>query len=326
MNRGHFLRSAAVCAFMLIVMIFPTVSSSVEITDKVIAIVNDDVITMSELIAEGGSDLTGDSASVLINGMTVKEARDNVLEQIIMKKLLDQAVKEYGLDITEIDVDRAILEQLKMNGLSKQDLNEILAKEGKTYVEYRKQVEYTIKKDRLIARKLSTHIIVTDEEVNAYFKEHIADYKDRKEFRISEIVFGIPQGATESMVLETRIKADMVLKKLKAGAPFEDMAKEYSMASDAEKGGDMGFIQPNTLDPGFVALLNKMKIGETSEVIGTESGFIIFRITDTRPLTNITANDVKPEITAIIRQEKTISYFERWMKEIREAAFVQKLI
>jgi peptidyl-prolyl cis-trans isomerase SurA len=205
-------------------------------------------------------------------------------------------------------------------------LVQFLAKKGTTYEEYRSEVEYSIKKEQLISKKLSSHIIVSDEEVANYFKEHAADFKDRKEYRISEIVFPIPRDATESIAVEIRNKADMVHKKLLSGASFETMAKEYSMAPDAEKGGDMGFIQGNTLDPGFVALLNKMNIGEISEVVGTENGFIIFKVTDSRPIANIAAADVKPEITAILRREKTMSYFDRWMKDLRAAAFVQKMM
>ena len=135
--------------------------------------------------------MKGDPAAVLKNGMTVKEARDIVLEQIIMKRLLDQAVKEYGLDITPIDIDRAIAERLKDERDEQAGSYAVLAKDGKTYDEYKSQVEYSIKKEQIISRKLSSHIIVTDEEIAAYFKEHNAEFKDRKEYRVSEIVFAI---------------------------------------------------------------------------------------------------------------------------------------
>jgi peptidyl-prolyl cis-trans isomerase SurA len=326
MSKGRIALAAAMYAFFIIAASVASSAYAVEVNDRVVAIVNDDVITLSELNAEGGDSIKGDPSTVLKNGMTVGEARDNVLEQIIMRKLLDQAVKENGLDITQIDVDRAIAEQLKMNGMSKQDLLQFLAKKGMTYEEYRAEVEYSIKKERLISKKLSSHIIVSDEEIAAYFKEHEADFKGRKEFRISEIVFAIPPDATEGTVVELRNRADTVYKKLIAGASFDSMAKEYSMAPDAEKGGDMGFIQPSTLDPGFVALLNKMDVGQISEVIGTESGFIIFKITEAKPITNITVDDVRSEIEAIIRRDKTVSYFESWMKDLRAAAFVQKML
>ncbi len=326
MDKGKALLYGAVSVLAVIGALFPSLICSAEVSDKVIAIVNDDVITMSELLAEGGDNVKGDPATVLANGMTVREARDIVLEQIIMRRLLDQAVKEYGLDVTPVEIDRVIAEQLKMNGMTKQDLMQVLAKEGKTYEEYRSEVDYTIKKERLVSRRLASHIIVTDDEIAAYFKEHNAEYKDRKEYRVSEIIMPIPSDATESIVAEMRARADMVHNKLKSGASFEVMAKEYSASSDAEKGGDMGFIQPATLDPGFVALLNKMKIGQISDVIAMENGFVIFKLTDTRPVASVTVDDVKSEITAIIKQTKTVAFFDIWLNELRASAFVQKML
>jgi len=326
MNRSKALLYAALCACAAVVALLPLVTNAVEVSDKVIAIVNDDVITMSELIAEGGSEVKGDPATVLANGMTVKEARDIVLEQIIMKKLLDQAVKKEGFSITSVDVDRLIAERLKMDGMNKQDLIKLLAKKGITYNEYRDEMEYSLKKEQIISRRLSSHIIVTDDEVNAYFNEHIAEFKNRKEYRVSEIVFPIPAGATESVALETRATADMVHKKLKSGTSFAAMAKEYSMAPDAETGGDMGFLQSNTLHAGFLALLSQMKTGEISEVIGSANGFIIFKVTDSRPIANITVDDVKSEIISTIRYQKTLTFFDQWMKDLRASAFVEKML
>jgi peptidyl-prolyl cis-trans isomerase SurA len=326
MKRVFLMRYGLLAVVLMIGAICAHSADPAQTNDRVIAIVNDDVITMSELLAEGGNDVQGDPSAVLKSGMTVKEARDIVLEQIIMKKILDQVVREYGLDITDLDVDRAIIEQLKMKGLSKPDLVALLAKEGKTYEAYREEVAYSIKKERVIARKLSTHLIVTDEEINKYFNEHKDEFAGRKEFRLSEIVLPIPVDVNDSVIVEARNRADMIQAKLKAGADFAAMAKEYSATPDAEKGGDMGFIHPNTLDPGFVSLLNTMKVGQISDVIATPGGFLIFKITETRPITSLTAGDVKPEIVSRIRQEKTMVFFDKWMKELRNDAFVQKML
>jgi len=326
MNSSKALLYVTLCICTIIGALCLPVVNAAEVSDKVIAIVNDDVITMSELIAEGGNDMKGDPAAVLSNGMTVKEARDIVLEQIIFKRLLDQAVKKEGFNITPVEIDRLIAERLKADGMSKQDLMLVLAKDGMTYDEYKSQIEYSIKKEQIVSRKLSSHIIVTDDEIAAYFKEHNAEFKDRKEFRVSEIVFPLAPDATESDAVAIRAKADMVHKKLKSGASFEAMAKEYSMTSDAETGGDMGFLKSNTLDPGFLSVLNSMKIGQISDVLATPNGFIIFKVTDSRPISTISLDDVKSEITATIRYQKTVAYFDRWMKDLRASAFVEKML
>ncbi len=299
----------------------------VEMNDRVIAIVNDDVITTSDLIKEGGEDVVGDPDRVLSNGKTVAEARELALEQIIMRKILDQTVDEYGLDITERDVEKAIEDQMMMNGLTKKGLIEILAKEGMTYEEYKEEVEYRIKKERLISKKVGSHIIISDEDVKKYFNEHKSEYKNMNEYRLSEIIIPIPLDATEGDIVAVREKAENVRKKIIAGANFTTMAKEYSLAADADTGGDMGFLHPKDLDPNFLVILKNMKVGQVSELIPMGAGFVIFKVTDVRPVAGeVTVDDVKPEIVTILRTEKTLIYFDRWMKELREEAFVDKML
>lgn len=299
----------------------------VEMSDKVIAIVNNDVITMSDLIKEGGEDVTGDPNRVLPNGKTVAEARDIALEQIIMRRILDQTVEEYGLDITDRDVENAIEDQLTMNGLTKKGLIEILAKEGMTYEEYQEEIEYRIKKERLVAKKVGSHIIITDEDVKKYFNEHKSEYKNINEYRVSEIIIPFPLDATEGDIIMIREKAEDVRERIVSGADFAKMAREYSAAADADAGGDMGYLNPRDIDPNFLIILKNMKIEQISELIPTEVGFIIFKITDVKPMAGeVTADDVRKEIESILRTEKTLIYFDKWMNELREEAFVTKML
>lgn len=310
--------------FVLFVVTLSISALTEELEDRVIATVNDDVITMSDLYNEGGDDVKGDLNRILENGMTVKEAREIVLEQIIRKSLLDQAVIEYGFNVTKEDVKKAIEEQMMINGLTKKELIELLAKEGMTFEDYEDEVEYRIKQERIISKKLGSHMIVSDEDMNSYFNEHKSEYADLREFRISEIVIAIPPGASESMIIETKELTDSVREKLIRGADFGELAREYSASPTAENGGDLGYIHPKDLDPGFIAYLKSLKVGEISDVIPSGMSFAVFKLTDKRPIEGgITVDDVKHEIEAILINEKTIQFFDKWLNELREDAFIQ---
>ena len=319
-------RSLTIIATILFLSALSPAAVPVEMNDRVIAIVNDDVVTMSDLIKEGGEDVTGNPDKILSNGKTVAEARDLALEQIIMRRILDQTVDDYGLDITERDVEKAIEDQMTMNGLTKKELIEVLASEGMTYEEYKEEIEYRIKKERLISRKVGSHIIITTEDVNKFFNEHKSEYKSMNEYRVSEIIIPIPLDATEGDIIATREKTEEVRKKIISGANFATMAKEYSLAADADMGGDMGFLHPKDIDPNFSIILKSMKIGQVSDIIPTGTGFIIFKVTDVRPVAGeITVDDVRTEIETILRTEKTLIFFDKWMNELREEAFVDKM-
>jgi peptidyl-prolyl cis-trans isomerase SurA len=298
-----------------------------EITDEAIAIVNDETITYSELLKEGGDDVKGNLDRVLKNGMTVKEAREIVLEQLILKKILDNEVRKYGIVVKDREIDEIIKEEMALYGLSNTELREKLAKADKTLPDYKEEKKYQLKKQRLIAKKIGAHIIVTDEEIQAYFNEHKSGYADLKQYRISEIIIPIPMGTTNKELLSIRREVDKIRRIAVGGASFAELAKKYSKAPDASNGGDMGFIHPKDVGAGFIARLKTMKLGEISEVIATPRAFMIFKLTDSKPIPGgVKSEDVEDEIKAILANKRKIYLFDKWLKQIRDEAFVQKML
>lgn len=323
LNMRTFIPRAIGALFLLTAVIVSAQSSAVEISDRVIALVNDEVITMSDLVAEGGDDVTGDPDRMLSNGMTVSEAREIVLEQLIAKSLLNNAVKEYGIEVTKDDIDAAIEQQMEMNGLTKTQLMELLAENDMTYAEYEEEVEYSIKKERLIAKKIGSHIIITDEEVNAYFNEHKDEYQDLAEYRISEIIMGVSPDA-DSVTMSAMVnEAEKVRARAAAGEDFAALAREYSISPSAGDGGDLGYMHPSEMDPGLLVFLAAMKIGEVSEIMTIQNTVLILKLTDRRPIPGgVTVDDVREEIEYILGNERTIYFFEKWLEDLKEEAYI----
>ena len=323
LNMSTVISCAIGALFLLSTVIIPAQSFAVEISDRVIALVNDEVITMSDLIAEGGDEVTGDPDRMLSNGMTVSEAREIVLEQLIAKALLNHAVKEYGIEVTKDDVDTAIEQQMEMNGLTKTQLMEVLAENDITYAEYEEEVEYSIKKERIIAKKLGSHVIITDEDINAYFNEHKTDYQDLAEYRISEIIMGVSPDADTVTMNALILEAENVRKRAAAGEDFAALAREYSISPTSEDVGDLGYMSPSDMEPGLLAFLSMMEIGEVSELLTVQNTTVILKLTDKRPLPGgVTVDDVRDEIEYILSNERTIYFFEKWLDDLKEEAYI----
>jgi len=314
-----------IVAIFVITLSLSTIAK--EIKDEAIAIVNDETITFSDLLKEGGDNVKGNPDRVLENGMTVKEAREIVLEQLILKKILDNEVRKYGIVVKDREVDEIIKQEMAVYGLSNTELMEKLAKLDKTLPDYKEEKKYYLKKQRLIAKKIGSRIIVTDDEIQEYFNEHKSEYADLKQYRISEIIIPIPMGVTANELLPIRREADKIRSMAIGGGNFAELAKKYSKAPDASKGGDMGFIHPKDVGAGFTARLKTMKLGEVSEVIATPRAFMIFKLTDSKPISGgVKAEDVKEEIKAILANKRKIYLFDKWLKQIRDEAFVQKML
>jgi peptidyl-prolyl cis-trans isomerase SurA len=316
-----------IIAVVLVCGIFSVQAFPKDISDEAVAIVNDETITYSELLKEGGDDVKGDPNRVLENGMTVKEAREIVLEQLIRKKILDQEVVKHGIMVKDKEIEKAIEQELALYGLTQTELLEKLAKEDMNLSDYKKEKEYSIKKQKLISKKIGSHIIVTDEEIENYFNEHRSDYADLKQYRVSEIVIPIPADVTSKELSMLRKQMEDIRKKALGGADFAGLAKEYSKAPDAAKGGDMGYIHPKDVGTGFSMKLKVMKIGEISEVLATPVAFLIIKLTDTKPIEGgVKVEDVKADIVDILATQRKIELFNKWLERIREEAFVQKLL
>ncbi|MBN1572624.1 MAG: SurA N-terminal domain-containing protein [Deltaproteobacteria bacterium] len=298
-----------------------------EISDEAVAIVNNETITYSELLKEGGDNVKGDPDRVLENGMTVKEAREIVLEQLIRKKILDQEVEKYGIVVKDKEIESAIEQEMAIYGLTKTELLERLAKENLNFSDYKKEKEYSIKKQKLVSKKIGAHIIVTEEEIQNYFKEHESEFADLKQYRVSEIVIPIPADVTSKELLSLRNQMDEIRRMAVGGADFAELAKKHSKAPDAPEGGDMGFIQPKDVGAGFSMRLKIMKVGEVSEVLATPMAFLIFKLTDTKPIPGgVKVEDVRADIVDILTNQRKIQLFNKWLEQIREEAFVQKML
>ncbi|GEM_PF-2661896 len=318
---------SVIIAAVLLCGVFSIWAVPKEISDEAVAIVNNETITYSELLREGGDNVKGDPDRVLKNGMTVKEAREIILEQLIRKKILDQEVEKYGIVVKDREVEAVIEQEMAIFGLTKTELLEKLAKGNMNYSDYKKSKEYALKKQKLIAKKVGSHIIVTDEEIQNYFNDHRSDFADLKQYRISEIVIPIPMDVTSKGLASLRSQMDEIRRMAVGGANFAELAKKYSKAPDASKGGDMGFIHPKDVGAGFSMKLKVMKVGEISEIMATPMAFLIFKLTDTKPIPGgVKVEDVRADIIEILTNERKIKLFNRWLEQIRKEAFVQKML
>jgi parvulin-like peptidyl-prolyl isomerase len=123
-----------------------------------------------------------------------------------------------------------------------------------------------------------------------------------------------------NMLLE---EAEKVRKRAAAGEDFAALAREFSVSPSAENGGDLDWMDPNDMEPGLLAFLSTMKVGEVSEVVVVENTLIILKLTDKRPLPGgVTVDDVRAEIEYILGNERTIYFFEKWLKDLKEEAYI----
>ena len=259
----------------------PPASSSAKVIDSVYVIVNDEVITKREVdnrVNEIAARLRAQNAQL----PDPEDLRRQVVEAMITERAQLQLGKEYGVRVSDIELDRAIGRIAESQKMSVQDMRNQMEKEGMTFAQFREQIRNEIILQRLIDHEVDAKIQVSDAEIDTYLAAEKAAAADRVEVDLSQILVRIPENASPEQIAARKARADEVARQLRTGADYAKMAATYSDAPDALQGGAIGWRDPNRLPPTFASELLKLKPGQVTPVIRTNLGFYILKVNNVR--------------------------------------------
>lgn len=268
---------AVVCASGL-----PGAAARAEPIDRIVAIVDDDVIMQSEfnrfrtrieqqLAARGGESLPQDVID------------RQVLERLVMSKIQLQFARRAGVSVDDDTLNKAVASIAAQNKVSIDDFRNVLAKEGYDYAQFREDIRDEITIGRLKQREVDNRISVSEREIESFLQNPANQGSaGEEEFRLSHILIGTPEGASPEQIAAAQKKADALLAELRAGADFAKVAASSSDAREALDGGDLGWRKAGEM-PGMLGeALRGMNAGDISEVMRGPNGFHIIKLADKR--------------------------------------------
>ncbi|MBW1724912.1 MAG: peptidylprolyl isomerase [Deltaproteobacteria bacterium] len=317
-----------VCAVFVCVLGSPFViqSQGAEIVDRIVAVVNDDIITLFEL----NQSIKPYEDKIHALGYTeekerrmVFKVREGVLSQLIDRKIEDQQIKRSNIKISEEQIDQTIERIKEKNFFTDEDLRLALAKDGLTMEAYRNKIKEEILGTRLINLEVKSKIVITEEDIAAYYEKHLDTYGGKQKYHLRNILIRIPSFADENKKLEIRAKIDEILKELKAGQSFETMAKNYSGSSTAAEGGDLGLFELESLSPQLQKTIKKMKSGEFTPVLETDQGYQIFFLQEILKTPGKSLEDVSSEIQRILFEENADKKYQEWIEGLRKQSVIK---
>ena len=244
---------------------------------KATAIVNGDVITQTDVqqrlaflaMANGGQ----------IPPDEVDRLRDQVLRNLIDETLEIQAAKTEKIDVKQSDIDKTILRVADNAKKTPAQLAATLEANGSNIKSMRRQIEGEIAWQRLQRAKIESGVTVGDDEVKAVLDKLNAS-KGTEEYRVGEIFLS----ATPANQSQTLDNANKILVQLRQGASFAGYARQYSEASTAAVGGDLGWVRPEQLPAALASVLREMPAGAISNPITVPGGYSIIAVQDTRKI------------------------------------------
>ena len=260
----------------------PLDETSLPMVDRIVAVVNNSVITYSELY-----DRTNLIANQLTRqGVTLPERHilmRQVLEKMVMDAVQMQYAKDAGIKVDDIQLDQAVVRIAEENKLSLPAFRTAVEKEGVTWKKFREEIRDEIILAQLREREVENRVIVTDAEIDAQIaEENERGGSAQDEFQLAHILITVPENASPERVAQRQRKIQEALDQLKKGTEFAEVAATFSEAPDALKGGDLGWRPAARLPSLFANAASKLKPGEYSEILRSPSGFHIIKLVNRR--------------------------------------------
>ncbi len=307
-----------------ILIVFSSVSLHAAFEDRIVAIVNDEVITLSELDAILQTFMKRvETAPQVQREKMVAQARVTAMDKLIDDMLLEQKAAKLNIIVTDEDVDKALDNMLEERHISVEKFGEALAREGTVLGKYKSEIRRNIISGRIIEKEIRSEITISEEEVGEYYSKHRNDYEGKEATRIQQILLVKPKDCDDSTREELRAKAEEILKRVKDGESFDLLVDNYSQGPAAKSRGDLGFVEKGMMFPEVDTAVSGLKKGESSGVIESPVGFHIIRVIDKRGAGIKPVDEVREEIVGNIGNEKINKKFEEWLKELREKSLVE---
>ncbi len=296
------------------------------IADRIVAVVNDEIITLYDL----NQTLKPYEKNIRARDYTPQNAdqalfklRSDLLETMIDQKLADQRIKKYKIEISEQEIDKTIERLKESRSFTDEDLRAGLAEQGLTIAEYREDLKRQILRSRLVNREVKSKIAITDEEVEKYYNDHIEKFAAVTKYHLWNIFIRFSQKADESEKQMAFNKMETVLNQLKQGQSFESFATEIPDSPESPEGADLGFFRLDELSPQLRNVVKDLKEGQYSSILNIDRGYQVIYVKKVVVTGSKTLSDVKAEIEDTLYNEAIDNRYNTWMIELRKRSHIR---
>ncbi len=285
-----------------------------EVVDRIVAQVNDEIITMSELQNMGKT--YESQAGVKPKGADEKKMQREMLEALIDRKLARAEAKRRGIEVSEKEVNEAIAQFKKRNNIADDEtFAKGLAQAGLSVKEFKQQLKDQITQERLVVVVVGTKVSINDSEVRRMYDQQFK--KGGTQVHIVTLRMPFPPGATEAQKDEMKQKAETILTAVKRGESLAAAAGQFSL-----KPSDVGFVSQSDLDPRLAEYLGKLKPKEVAPIL-TQEGIQLMQVLDRRSGEALSFEAASPQIRRMLQQQEMEKYFTEWVKTLREKAHIK---
>lgn len=279
------------------------------LVDRIVAVVNDDVIVASEL------DRRAEAAA---GSLTKKQ----VLEQLINEQLMAQQIKEANIDVTDEEIRRAIADILRTNNITEAELVAAIEARGMTMDRYKVDLKSQLIRLKLIDQKVRSRVVIPESEIRAEYERKTRDESKEELINIRHIFLRWGSGANAKTRAQVTADAAAAKKRIENGEPFAEVAKAISQGPTASSGGDLGEMNRQQMIPELAKGIEGLEKGQLSDPIETDTGVHVVLLEGKRYKASATFAQSRNKIYQELYQREVEAQMDVWLDELRKQAAV----
>jgi peptidyl-prolyl cis-trans isomerase SurA len=310
------------CGILALVVVMVQVGlakpGAAKVYDRIVAVVNSDIITLSELdnMTKAMQARSGMPSTGTIN----KRLQRKMLQALIDRKLAKEEAKRRGITVSDKQVNAALKQFEQRNNIPNDEaLAKMLSNQGLSFKEFRQQVKDQLIQERLVAMAVGDKVMVSDAQVRRVYDER---YKTGGEAQVHilDLKMPFPPGATEAQKDEIKQTAAAIITAVRQGVPFTQAASKFSLTPT-----DVGYVSKSDLNPRLAQFLDKLKPNEVGPV-STPGGFQLIQIIGRRSGDAPSFKEVAPQIRNMLMHKAMEKEFTKWVKTLRDKAHIRVML
>jgi peptidyl-prolyl cis-trans isomerase SurA len=313
--------------FCLALLLLLPAPCQARVVDRIVAIVNDDVISLYDLNQEMKPFVKKIKSMGYPEDkekQTLYKLRSQILNRLIDQRLADQEARRMKISVSDEEVHNTI-ERIKQAGQgTDEDLRNALAAQGITMAEYREKVRDQLLKSRLVNREIKSKIAIPPEEIKAYYESHPEEFGGQKVYHLYLIFKQFPVDADEGQKEAVEQELKDALQKVRAGeVSFSALAEAISDAPQASSGGYLGAFELKDLSQQLRPLLAGMKDDDMTPILKSDQGLQVFWIEKIDVKTGKTLEEATSEIERKLYNQKVNEKYQVWIQELRNKSAIK---
>ncbi len=319
--------------FALLLLVCTGVAAATEadktkVPETVAAVVNGAEITESQvqaIVQKALQSLKGRVAPQLLMQYQDK-MRQDALDRLIAEQLLEEKIKEKNITVSDKEVDEKISQLAAQQKLTVDDLKALLEAYGKSIDDLKEQTRQGTAYEKLIDIESAGKINATEQEAQKYYEKNPEQYKIPEQVKASHILISTrptePNSNPTEVNTEAKAKAETLLKQIKDGADFAELARTHSTCPSGKNGGDLGYFTRGKMVPEFEKAAFALDVGKLSGIVETPFGYHIIKVTDRKKATVVSFEEAKDSIIQLLKQQKQGEFINDYIEVLKAQATI----